>query len=99
MSLNKLQIHQKSEVWLYIPNSFYDKADEVHELLSHKDEIKKVVRVKNVGWNVLVLTENGKQLIQEGINLSNSFIKFIYSNRNEEKNNKPNKLQKTVTYV
>lgn len=51
---------------------------------------------------MLTAKENGKALIQEGFTEEGLFVKFIYSNRNEEKagnmEDRP-KNQKKVTYV
>lgn len=36
MSLRRLEKHEGSEVWLYIPNSFYEMADEVDHTLARR---------------------------------------------------------------
>jgi hypothetical protein len=101
MSLKKIEKHEGNEVWLYIPNSFYQRCEEVNHILERRSEIKKVIRVKNIGWNVLTSRHMGRVLIEEGFSEDNLFIKFIYSNRNEEKsaNDDRPKNQKKVTYV
>jgi hypothetical protein len=83
MSLKKIEYHSSSEVWLYIPNSFYQRCEEVNAILDARTELKKVYRVKNIGWNVLTTKEIGRRLIEEGYSEQDLFIKFIYSSRNE----------------
>lgn len=83
MSLKKMGKHEGNEVWLYIPNSFYQRSEEVNVILERRTELKKVIRVKNIGWNVLTSRHMGFKLIEEGFSEDNLFIKFIYSNRNE----------------
>jgi hypothetical protein len=83
MSLKKMDKHEGNEVWLYIPNSFYQRCEEVDAILERRTELKKVIRVKNIGWNVLTSRHVGRMLIEEGFSEDSLFIKFIYSNRNE----------------
>ena len=46
--------------------------------------------IKNVGWNVLVSSMYGRKLISEGYSKDGIFIKFIYSSRNERKDERYN---------
>ncbi len=53
MSLVKLEGFQRKEVWLYVPNSYYESADDVNDILEKDPDLKKVSRIKNIGWSVL----------------------------------------------
>ena len=85
LSLAKLESHEKEDVWLFISNSFYEQADHVHDLLQDCSELKRIIRIKGIGWNVLANYSNAKRLILEGLVRDTLLIKFIYSNRNGEK--------------
>lgn len=63
VSLTKLESHQKDEVWLFVPNSFYERADEVHGILEQCKQIKQLIRAKGVGWNILTDYYDAKTLI------------------------------------
>ena len=56
-----------------------------------------------MGWNVLTDYSTAKDLIIDGILKDDIFIRFIYSNKNEDKQgtyeSKTNKMQKKVTYI
>jgi hypothetical protein len=54
-------------------------------LLESSPFFSRVLRIKNVGWNVETTLENAKKLIAEGFGQKDIVIKFIYSNRNEDR--------------
>ena len=92
--------HEGSEVWLYILNSFYDRCEEVNNILNSRTQLKKVIRVRNLGWNVLTTKETGSILIEDGFTEGNLFFKFIYSSLNDKNaDDRTPKAQKKVTYV
>lgn len=92
--------HEGSEVWLYILNSFYDRCEEVNNILNSRTQLKKVIRVRNLGWNVLTTKEAGRILIEYGFTEGNLFFKFIYSSLNDKNaDDRTPKAQKKVTYV
>ena len=102
LSLSKLQNHEKGDVWLFIPNSYYDKADMVNQIIENYQFFDRVSRTRGVGWNVLASYQTAKLLITDGLVKDDIAIRFIYSNKNEARWNlfdeKP-KFQKKVTYV
>ena len=52
-SLTKLQNHGKGDVWLFVPNSFHEQADKVHEIIENCSKLNRVIRIKAVGWNAV----------------------------------------------
>ena len=98
MSLNKIGQHALRDVWLYVPNGFYERADQVHKQLEAHPAIRKLSR-NNTGWTLLTTTETGKQLIREGFTYEDVHLRFIYAKKNLEDNNSSPKMQKKVTWV
>ncbi len=75
----------------------------VNDILSGCKWLKKLMRIKGVGWNALADYEQARVLIMDGLVQDNFCIKFIYSSRNESRSvqneDKGSKVQKKITYV
>ena len=81
MSLTKIEQHQKKDVWLYVPNSYFEKADQVNSFLEGQKYIRKLTK-RQIGWTLLTSYETGRKLIIEGCECQGMQIRFIYAKKN-----------------
>jgi hypothetical protein len=58
-------------MWLYIMSTNSERAEEINQLLNKSNDFIRIIRLKNVGWNVETTSETGRKLIYEGLKVDN----------------------------
>ena len=56
----------------------------VNEILNDHEDIEKVYEMK-VGWNILIKTEKGVEMIKNGIKSRWVWMRMIFSKKNKER--------------